>query len=90
MLGLFSFIDKSSGKINNQVADCRLDNDGEGPEARTGLLHAVTCAHIYMRIRYVLQRAEPEGSTSLAASKLGQATSHLSNYVSRRQVPTLA
>jgi len=94
VLGLFSFIDKSSGKINNQVADCRLDNDGEGPEARTGLLHAVTCAHIYIyiyiRVRYVLQRAEPEGSTSLAASKLGQATSHLSNYVSRRQVPTLA
>jgi hypothetical protein len=40
-------MDESSGKINNQVADCRLDNDGEGPEARTGILHAVTYIYIY-------------------------------------------
>jgi hypothetical protein len=43
-------MDESSGKINNKVADCRLDNDGEGPEARTGLLHAVTCIYIYIYI----------------------------------------
>jgi hypothetical protein len=43
-------MDESSGKINNQVADCGLDNDGEGPEARTGLLHAVTYIYIYIYI----------------------------------------
>jgi hypothetical protein len=41
-----------SGKINNQVADCRQDSDGEGPEARTGLLNAFTymCVYIYTGI----------------------------------------
>ena len=48
LLGLFYFVDESSGKINNQVADCRLDNDGEGPEARTGLLHVITYIYIYI------------------------------------------
>jgi hypothetical protein len=43
-------MDESSGKINNQVADCRLDNDGEGLEARTGLLHAVTCMYVRMYV----------------------------------------
>jgi len=84
-------MDESSGKINNQVADCRLDNDGEEPEAGTGLLHAVTCVYIYI-YTYTVRITESRTRSFYTANpeQVGPSDIALTIYVSRRQVPTLA